>query len=89
MKKLKVYWPFLPFLILVAAGVVGWFVLPAELILRTALGGTLPKLFGLLGPVALGAFGGSLAAREKTRWAGVAIIVIAAVTEIMLFAWNL
>lgn len=87
MKKLKIYWPFLPFLILTAAGIVGWFVLPAELALRT--GGVLPKLFGLLGPVALGAFGGSLAAREKTRWAGAVIIVVAAVLEIMLFAWNL
>lgn len=87
MKKLKIYWPFLPFLILIAAGIVGWFVLPAELVLRT--GGALPKLFGLLGPVALGAFGGSLAAREKTRWAGAVIIVVAAVLEIMLFAWNL
>jgi len=87
MKKLKIYWPFLPVLIFVVAGIVGWFVLPAELVLRT--GGALPKLFGLLGPVALGAFGGSLGAREKTRWAGVAVIVIAAVLEIMLFAWNL
>lgn len=86
MKKWKVYWPFLPFLILVAAGIAGWFILPAELSLRT---GTLPKLVALLGPVALGAFGGSLAAREKTRWAGAVVIVIAVVTEIMLFAWNL
>ena len=88
MKKWKVYWPFLPFLILVAAGIAGWFVLPAELILRTE-GSALPKLLGLLGPVALGAFGGSLAAREKTRWAGAVVIVIAFVTELMLFAWNL
>ena len=88
MKKWKVYWPFLPFLILVAAGILGWFILPAELILRTE-GSTLPKLLGLLGPVALGAFGGSLAAREKTRWAGAVVIVIAVVTELMLFAWNL
>ena len=87
MKKLKVYWPFLPFLILLAAGVVGWFVLPSELTLNN--GGAMPKLLALLGPVALGAFGGSLAAREKTRWAGAVVIVIAVVLEIMLFAWNL
>lgn len=86
MKKLKVYWPFLPFLIFIVAGVVGWFVLPAELTIRS---GSMPKLLALLGPVALGAFGGSLAARDKTRWAGVAVIVFAAVLEIMLFAWNL
>ncbi len=87
MKKLKIYWPFLPFLILVVAGVVGWFVLPAELVLNN--GGAMPKLLALLGPVALGALGGSLAAREKTRWAGAVVIVIAVVLEIMLFAWNL
>lgn len=88
MKKWKVYWPFLPFLILLAAGIAGWFLLPAELSLG-AEKGSLPKLIGLLGPVALGAFGGSLAAREKTRWAGAVVVVIAVVTEIMLFAWNL
>ena len=87
MKKLKVYWPFLPFIVLVLAGVIGWFVLPAELVIND--GGGLPKLMALLGPVALGALGGSLAAREKTRWAGAVVIVIAAVLEIMLFAWNL
>ena len=87
MKKLKVYWPFLPFIVLLLAGVIGWFVLPAELIINDGSG--LPKLMALLVPVALGALGGSLAAREKTRWAGAVVIVIAAVLEIMLFAWNL
>ena len=87
MKKLKVYWPFLPFLIFIVVGVIGWFVLPAELALES--GGSMPKLLGLLAPVAVGVFGGSLAAREKTRWAGVIVIVIAAVMEILLFAWNL
>lgn len=87
MKKLKVYWPYLPFLIFVLVGVVGWFVLPGELTIRN--GNALPKLLALLAPVALGAFGGSLGARDKTRWAGVAVIVFAAALEIMLFAWNL
>lgn len=87
MKKWKIYWPFLPFLILVVVGIVGWFVLPAELVIRSD--GSMHKLVGLLCPVAIGAFGGSLAAREKTRWAGAVVIVIAVVTEIMLFAWNL
>ena len=86
MKKLKVYWPFLPFVILVIAGIAGWFVLPAELTVGS--GGSLPKLFGLLAPVAVGAFGGSLAAKGKTRWAGAVVIVIAAVMEILLFVWN-
>ena len=87
MKKLKVYWPFLPFVVLVLAGSAGWFVLPAELTM--ASGGSMPRLLGLLAPVAVGAFGGSLAAREKTRWAGAVVIVIAVVMEILLFAWNL
>ena len=87
MKKWKIYWPFLPLAIFVIAGIVGWFVLPAELTIRN--GNALPKLMALLGPVALGAFGSSLAARSKTRWAGVAVIVLTAVLEIMLFAWNL
>lgn len=87
MKKLKVYWPFLPFVVLLLAGVIGWFVLPAELVIND--GGAMPRLLALLGPVALGALGGSLAAREKTRWAGAVVIVIAVVLEIMLFAWNL
>ena len=86
MKKLEVYWPFLPFVVLVIAGIVGWFVLPAELVMNGK--GSLPKLFGLLAPVAVGAFGGSLAAREKTRWAGAVVIIIALVMEILLFAWN-
>ncbi len=86
MKQWKIYWPWLPFLVFLAAGVVGWFVLPEELTVR---GSTMPKLLALLGPVALGAFGGSLAARDKTRWAGAAVIVFTAVLEIMLFAWNL
>lgn len=86
MKRFKVYWPFLPFVVLVLAGIAGWFVLPGELTLGS--GGTLPKLFGLLAPVAVGAFGGSLAAREKTRWAGAVVIIIAVVMEILLFVWN-
>lgn len=83
----KIYWPYYVLILFVLAGIVGWFVLPAELVIRD--GGGMPKLIGLLGPVAMAALGGSLAAREKTRWAGVAVLVLAAVLEIMLFVWNL
>ncbi len=83
----KIYWPYYVLILFVLAGIVGWFVLPADLMIRGGRG--LPKLIGLLGPVAMAALGGSLAAREKTRWAGAVVIVIAAVLEIMLFAWNL
>ena len=86
MKRLKIYWPFLPFVVLVLAGIVGWLVLPAELAMGS---GSVPRLFGLLAPVAVGAFGGSLAAREKTRWAGAVVIIIALVMEILLFVRNL
>ena len=85
-QKWKVYWPYYVLLVFVLVGIVGWFVLPAELMIRD--GGGLPKLLGLLVPVAMAALGGSLAAREKTRWAGAVVLVIAAVLEIMLFAWN-
>lgn len=87
MKKLKLYWPFLPLAVLVLAGIAGWFVLPAEL--SVGGGNAMPRLFGLLAPVAVGAFGGSLAARQKTRWAGAVVIIIALVMEILLFVRNL
>ena len=85
-QKWKIYWPYYVLLLFVLAGIVGWFVLPAELVIRS--GSTMPKLIGLLGPVAMAALGGSLTAREKTRWAGAVVLVLAAVLEIMLFAWN-
>lgn len=87
MKDWKLYWPFAVLLAFVLAGIVGWFLLPAELALRS--GGGVPKLVGLLMPVALAALGGSLAARERTRWAGAAVLILAAALEIMLFVWNL
>ena len=86
-QKWKIYWPYFVLLVFVLAGIVGWFVLPAELMIRNE--SSLPKLMGLLVPVAMAALGGSLAVREKTRWAGAVVIVLAAVLEIMLFAWNL
>lgn len=87
MKNWKLYWPYYALLVFVLAGAAGWFLLPAELVIRS--GGGIPKLIGLLMPVALAALGGSLAAREKTRWAGAAVLILAAALEIMLFAWNL
>lgn len=86
-QRWKIYWPYYVLILFVLAGIAGWFILPSELVIRNGSG--VPKLIGLLGPVAMAALGGSLAAREKTRWAGAAVIVIAAVLEIMLFAWNL
>lgn len=87
MKKWKLYWPYYALLVFVLAGIVGWFVLPGELMIRGDSG--MPKLMGLLVPVAMAALGGSLAAREKTRWGGAVVLVLAAVLEVMLFAWNL
>ena len=89
-KLLKVYWPFLLLLPFVIAGIVGWFVLPAELVIRGGSGSGLPRLIGLLVPVALAALGGSQAClKGNRRMAGILILVIAAIAEVLLFVWNL
>lgn len=87
---LKVYWPFLLLVPFVAAGIVGWFVLPAQLVIRTGNGSGLPRLIGLLVPLALAALGSSQVCFDgKCRMAGILILVIAAMAEVLLFAWNL
>lgn len=89
-KALRVYWPFLLLLPFVIAGIVGWFVLPAELVVQGGSGSGLPKLMGLLVPVALAALGSSQACFEgKRRMAGILILGIAVIAEVLLFAWNL
>lgn len=83
-------WPYFLLLPFVLAAVAGWFVLPDELALRSGEGGTVPKLVGLLGPVAMAALGGSLACRKGSRRAaGAILLVLAAVLVVMVFAWNL
>ena len=89
MKKLKVYWPYLLLIPFVAAGIVGWFVLPETVLLNTD-GTTMPKLFGLLIPVAVSALGASRVCLEgKNRAAGAIVLVLAVVADVLLFTWNL
>ena len=50
----KRFWPFLLTIPLAAASVVGWFILPEELVMQIGVDGqpssVMPKLFGLLIP---------------------------------------
>ena len=89
MKTLKVYWPYLLLIPFVAAGIVGWFVLPETLLVNTD-GTVMPKLVGLLIPVAVSTFGASrVCLGGKNRSAGALLLVLAVVAEVLLFAWNL
>lgn len=89
-KSWKIYWPYFLLIPFVAAGIIGWFLLPAELAVQAGSGGTMPKLAGLLAPLALAALGSSQACFEgKRRAAGVVILIVAAVAEVLLFIWNL
>lgn len=90
MKKLKVYWPFLPLILFVIAAVAGWFLLPAELKLADGAGNTVPKLVGLLAPVAISALAGSqMCFPGKRRAAGIILLVLAAVMTLLVFTRNL
>lgn len=87
-------WPWLLVIPFLAAAVAGWFLLPAELVVQVGRDGRpsnmLPKLVGVLIPVALSAFGGSRVCKgAKYRPAGILILVVAAVVEVLLFVWNL
>lgn len=86
----KIYWPYFLLIPFVLAGVIGWFVLPAEVVIQGGSGSGMPKLMGLLVPVALAALGSSQACfKGKRRMAGVLILGIAAIAEVLLFVWNL
>ncbi len=86
----KVYWPYFLLIPFVIAAVVGWFVLPAELVMSDRSDGTMPKLVGLLVPVALAALGSSQACLAgRRRAAGGMILLIAVIAAVLLFAWNL
>lgn len=71
MKK-KRFWPFLLMIPLLTAAVAGGFLLPDQLVMQIGVDGqpsnVMPKLFGLLIPVAVGAIGAGIAssaAKEK------------------------
>ncbi len=93
-EKLRIYWPYLLLIPFVAAAIVGWFVLPDEMVMRMAADGqpvnTIIKPVALLLPVALSALGSSQACHEgRRRVAGILILAMTAVLTVMLFVWNL
>ena len=91
----KRFWPFLLVIPLLTAAVAGWFLLPDQLVMQIGVdgqpGNVMPKLFGLLIPVAVGAVGAgtaSSAEREK-HLAGFLVLAVAAIITIITFTWNL
>ena len=95
MEDKKRFWPFLLTIPLAAASVVGWFILPEELVMQIGVDGqpssVMPKLFGLLIPPAVGLIGARIASstgREK-HLAGFITLAVAAVIAGFTFFMNL
>lgn len=94
MKK-KRYWPFLLVIPLIAAAAAGWFLLPDELVMQVGLDGQpsrmMPKLAGLLVPVAVGAVGAGIACgrEQEKRAGGLIVLEVAAVITGVVFVMNL
>lgn len=91
----KRFWPFLCLLPLIAAAVAGWSMLPDTLVVHIGLDGQpsnhMPKLVGVLLPVALGAIGAGIAcdpSKEK-KVSGFAVLAAAVIVTILTFAMNL
>lgn len=91
----KRFWPFLLVIPLAAASAAGWFVLPDELVMQIGVDGQpsniMPKLFGLIIPVAVGVLGAGAASstgREKHP-AGFITLAVAAVITGFTFVINL
>ena len=91
----KRYWPFLLVIPLIAAAAAGWFLLPDELVMQVGLDGQpsrmMPKLAGLLVPVAVGAVGAGIACgrEQEKRAGGLIVLVVAAVITGVVFVMNL
>ena len=95
MEDKRRFWPFLLVIPLAVASAVGWFALPDELIVQIGADGqpsnTMPKLLGLLLPVALGAIGAGTASStaEEKHPAGFITLAAAAFVVGATFFWNL
>ena len=91
----KRFWPFLLVIPLVTASAVGWFTLPEELVMQTGVDGQpsniMPKLVGLLIPVAVGLLGAGIASSEgrEKHLAGFITLAVAAVITGLAFFMNL
>ena len=95
MEDKRRFWPFLLVIPLVIASIVGWLVLPDELVMQIGVDGRpsniMPKLFGLLIPPAVGLLGAGIASsmeREK-KIGGFLVLAVAVIVTIITFMWNL
>ncbi len=89
MEEKKRFWPFLVLIPLLAAAIAGWFVLPDSLVMQ--IGNIMPKLPGLLIPVALGVLGAGVASStaEEKHLAGYITLAAAVIVTAITFFWNL
>ena len=89
------YWPFLLVVPLVIAAIIGWFVLPDELVMQIGVDGqpsnVMPKLFGLLTAPAVGLIGAGIAssAAKEKHLAGFLALAAAFVITGFTFFMNL
>ena len=90
----KRFWPFLFLIPLSSAVIVGWFLLPDTLVMQVSMSGqpskSMPKVLGLLIPMAAGMIGAAYASSEEERrpW-GFIVLALAVVVLVITFAFNL
>ena len=91
----KRFWPFLFLIPLSSAVIVGWFLLPDTLVMQVSMSGqpskSMPKVLGLLIPMAAGMMGAAYASSEKEerRPQGFIVLALAVVVLVITFAFNL
>ena len=95
MEDKRRFWPFLLVIPLIAASVLGWFVLPDELVMQIGVDGqpssVMPKLFGLLTAPAVGLIGAGAASSvsKEKHLAGFITLAAALVITGFTFFMNL
>ena len=91
----KRFWPFLLLLPLAITVIAGWFLLPDTLVMQVSTSGqpskSMPKVLGLLIPMAAGMIGAAYASseREERRPRGLIILALAVVILAVTFVFNL